>query len=285
MIEFDCPQCGKHLRVSEKYSGQAGKCQGCGNRMEVPTGITFPQFSAPRQKEAPYGTAIPGVQAEEGDAEASVNLGFCDPPGAGRQWHASREMSDTQSAAPKTVNVSQRPEIRTSDSTNGSMTTRILAGVAGVPLFFAGIALLILGWVGIKEEYSLLLGVLILPGFMVGGIAMALLTYAQGGRAAFKKEFGDGHAYVPLEQAFVPTRSPHATAPSNVSDKKPTENTYVRRVTGVILALLGGGMLYSGAHLLADMGTLGSLGTLLAVLGIPVLGLGVHLMSRPKSGY
>ena len=36
-IEFDCPQCGKKLRVRDELAGKKGKCPGCGNVVVVPT--------------------------------------------------------------------------------------------------------------------------------------------------------------------------------------------------------------------------------------------------------
>lgn len=37
MIRFDCPACGKSLKVADDLAGKVGKCPACGERMKVPT--------------------------------------------------------------------------------------------------------------------------------------------------------------------------------------------------------------------------------------------------------
>jgi len=36
VIRFDCPRCGKHLRVSPEKAGRHGRCPTCGGRIKVP---------------------------------------------------------------------------------------------------------------------------------------------------------------------------------------------------------------------------------------------------------
>ena len=36
MIEFQCPNCGKQLRVKPELAGRTGKCTGCSNKIVVP---------------------------------------------------------------------------------------------------------------------------------------------------------------------------------------------------------------------------------------------------------
>ena len=36
-IEHDCPHCGKHLKIADKYAGQTGQCKGCGELIVVPS--------------------------------------------------------------------------------------------------------------------------------------------------------------------------------------------------------------------------------------------------------
>ena len=36
MITYDCPHCGKHLKIPDEYAGKQGKCAGCRSLFTVP---------------------------------------------------------------------------------------------------------------------------------------------------------------------------------------------------------------------------------------------------------
>ena len=52
MISYTCPHCGKQLKINDKYAGQQGKCQGCGNEINVPGGFSpnLVQSTSPNTK-------------------------------------------------------------------------------------------------------------------------------------------------------------------------------------------------------------------------------------------
>lgn len=39
MIEFNCPRCGNHIKVSEKAAGKSGTCNKCNDKISVPEAI------------------------------------------------------------------------------------------------------------------------------------------------------------------------------------------------------------------------------------------------------
>ncbi|MBN2560313.1 MAG: hypothetical protein JXQ75_05225 [Phycisphaerae bacterium] len=45
MIELTCAECGKHIRVDDKYAGKRGKCPGCGAAVVVPAKAAAIAFS------------------------------------------------------------------------------------------------------------------------------------------------------------------------------------------------------------------------------------------------
>lgn len=72
MIQFDCPQCGKTLKVKDSLSGKRGKCPHCNSAVEVPakSEVAAEPQDIPDIVEAPAGHAgwdpveagPPGVQ-------------------------------------------------------------------------------------------------------------------------------------------------------------------------------------------------------------------------------
>ena len=36
MISFQCPACGKKLKVKDEFAGKKGKCPKCGNVINIP---------------------------------------------------------------------------------------------------------------------------------------------------------------------------------------------------------------------------------------------------------
>lgn len=36
MIEFNCPVCGRQIRIAEQHSGKTGRCKECGERIRIP---------------------------------------------------------------------------------------------------------------------------------------------------------------------------------------------------------------------------------------------------------
>lgn len=50
MIEMNCPKCGKMLRIPDEYAGVLGRCNGCGDSVQVP-GI--PRLDGPTTSQAP----------------------------------------------------------------------------------------------------------------------------------------------------------------------------------------------------------------------------------------
>ena len=47
MITYDCPHCGKHLKIPDEYAGKQGKCAGCRSLFTVPGSTPPPK--APRR--------------------------------------------------------------------------------------------------------------------------------------------------------------------------------------------------------------------------------------------
>jgi len=45
VIRFDCPRCGKHLRVSPAKAGRHGRCPTCGGRIKVPNEVPVEKVS------------------------------------------------------------------------------------------------------------------------------------------------------------------------------------------------------------------------------------------------
>ena len=42
-IEFQCPECGRNIRVKEELGGQKGKCPKCGKIIRIPVVDIFPE--------------------------------------------------------------------------------------------------------------------------------------------------------------------------------------------------------------------------------------------------
>lgn len=53
MIEMDCPHCGHHLRIPDKYAGRKGGCVHCKGRFQLPEAPQSPQFDVTAQGGAP----------------------------------------------------------------------------------------------------------------------------------------------------------------------------------------------------------------------------------------
>lgn len=83
MIEFYCPKCARRIEVADAFAGKSGACEGCGERLTVPSESQPPPFTGlhnlhelPDQTVAPerigaYGRAAdkhwedPAAKAEE----------------------------------------------------------------------------------------------------------------------------------------------------------------------------------------------------------------------------
>ena len=61
MIDLNCPTCGKILRIPDEYAGVIGRCNGCGNPVQVP-GI--PRLNGPTTAQAPALSSSDATGAE-----------------------------------------------------------------------------------------------------------------------------------------------------------------------------------------------------------------------------
>lgn len=48
MIEFNCPECNKQIKVKPELAGRTGKCPGCGNKILVPQASSLTKLETPK---------------------------------------------------------------------------------------------------------------------------------------------------------------------------------------------------------------------------------------------
>ena len=67
MIQMECPECGKTLRIREKYLGTTGKCRRCLTRIKVvvPPGVWKEDSESPSLQMTPI--VDPSTSEEESD--------------------------------------------------------------------------------------------------------------------------------------------------------------------------------------------------------------------------
>lgn len=83
MIEFECPNCQKRLRMADEFGGRKVKCPQCGTRLEVPLSVADrlapPESPAAHDDHAEDGRLFPPKHAEDEeliDMTAMVDIVF-----------------------------------------------------------------------------------------------------------------------------------------------------------------------------------------------------------------
>ena len=66
MIEFNCPECNKQIKVKTELAGRTGKCPGCGNKILVPQASSLTKVETPKPVIVrPQSVAKPAVRPPE----------------------------------------------------------------------------------------------------------------------------------------------------------------------------------------------------------------------------
>lgn len=82
MINFDCPHCGKAIKVKDEAAGMKGKCLGCGEVIDIPKAKPSPKSAVPDSSivgdTQETGLGIPAAKASS-NAETSLDADIAEP--------------------------------------------------------------------------------------------------------------------------------------------------------------------------------------------------------------
>lgn len=156
-IHFQCPGCGRMLRVSDEKAGQSGKCPGCGQVVRIPAEQrplqppTLPPavFTGPQRAPEVFDPS----RAEVGDARLFQPLGT--------------RLSEPLPRPLVAVQVQQPPRVSNS------------LGIASMVL---GILALLICWIPLLNILGLPLGLL---GIILGGIGLIVAVLRKGSGIGF----------------------------------------------------------------------------------------------------
>lgn len=142
MIEFQCPKCGKKLRVKSEYAGRMGNCSGC--KAKIPVPATEEVYAAEIVEEIELATlAIDDTDMEFAPFVPHVNYGVYGPQQPDTVQYATEHppMSDQQDLA----NRWKKWQEENPERPRWQIWLLYTVGVAKILLSSTGLLLLFLG--------------------------------------------------------------------------------------------------------------------------------------------